>query len=117
MRKIFVCSPLHAGNGRTVDHNIAFAQELCEIAIKKGGVAPFAPHAFYTTFLNDAEAGDRLLGMICGKEWLAACDEVWVYAPNLDSDVTAGMEDEIDLASQLNIRVNWAPACWKGLQR
>lgn len=110
MRTIFVCSPLRPGANsvRSVADNIALAERLCR-AVLQAGHAPFAPHAFYTRFLDDADEAQRKLGMEAGRAFLLKCDGVWVYT---GLGVSAGMCLEIDLAAREKIPVFFDPEPW-----
>lgn len=95
MKKIFVCSPYSGGDG-DIEKNVLFAQEVCR-ALASWGFAPFAPHLFYTTFLDDMVENERAAGIGCGIEWLKACDEVWVFGPQSN-----GMKLEVILAENMS---------------
>lgn len=95
MKKIFVCSPYSGGDG-DIEKNVAFAQDVCR-ALACRGYAPFAPHLFYTTFLDDMDENERAAGLGCGIEWLKACDEVWVFGPQ-----SRGMKLEVILAENMS---------------
>lgn len=97
MKKIFVCSPLRGD----IENNIRRAKELCAETVRMGH-ASFAPHAFYTQFLDDTVQKERETGIAAGIEFLKVCDEVWVYAVD---GITSGMQQEVDLAAKLDIPV------------
>lgn len=97
MKKVFVCSPLRGD----ILKNIEKAKELCHETIKMGH-ASFAPHAFYTHFLDDRIESERNTGIQAGIEFLKVCDEIWVY--DIDG-VSNGMQQEITLANELGIPV------------
>lgn len=94
--RVFVCSPFRPFRGRSRAENVARAQLLCRAACL-AGYAPFAPHLFYTAFLDDELEAERRLGIYCDLTWLAAADELWVDAASLD-DCSLGMKEEIDYA-------------------
>lgn len=103
--RVFVCSPLRAGMGRTIEQNIVLAKKLCVAAIR-AGVAPFAPHVLYTAIgLDDRSAKDRAIGMEAGQRWLAVADALWVYATDYES-CSEGMKREIDLALHCRIPID-----------
>lgn len=108
MRRVFVCSPLRARAGRTLEENRQLAIELCRRAMIVG-VAPFAPHVFYPLFLDDTEPEDRDKGMRAARRWLTAADEVWVFGR---LGISEGMAAEIALAGDLGIKVVMDPTCW-----
>ena len=74
MKKIYVCSKLR-GN---IKENIEKAKDYCKFIILKGYI-PYAPHIYFTQFLDDTKESDREIGMDQGMEWLKFCDEVWIF--------------------------------------
>lgn len=108
LKRVFVCSPLRARESNvlgtvTPQENEAIARELCRRAIHMG-VAPFAPHAFYTTFLDDRIVIEREQGMRAGAQFLLACEEIWVFE---FFGVSLGMQAEIQLARDHGIAVDY----------
>lgn len=97
MKRIFVCSP-YSGEVRT---NVKLAKELC-VRVISAGHAPFAPHLFYPQFLDDKIKQDRDFGLACGKRFLSACDEVWVYTGR---GISSGMVEEIKYAIYIGVPV------------
>lgn len=93
MKKVFICSR-YAGD---IVKNEATAERLCHMAAMQG-VAPFAPHLFYTRFLDNKNPQERDLGLISGRAFLEACDELWVYRGD---GVSSGMCGDIDYANDL----------------
>lgn len=77
-KRIQILSPLRAANGRTEEDHIEFAERLCLLATE-AGYAPFAPHVFFTRYLEDAIPDERVAGIECGLSWLLAAEEVWVW--------------------------------------
>lgn len=61
-KKVFICSPFAPRRGtreemkKEMERNIRIAQKACRYAALEGNV-PYAPHLFFTQFLDD---GDRL---------------------------------------------------------
>lgn len=96
MKKVFVCSPLKGD----LDLNIEKAKGYCRYVLGCGHV-PYAPHVFFTQFLNDNVQRERELGMLGGIEFLKICDEIWVFG----NTISEGMSKEISLAKHLNIPV------------
>ena len=115
-KRVFVCSPLKARAGNTLPDNVALARRLCLLATRSG-VAAFAPHVFYSGFLDDTVEADRQLGMKAGRAWLAAAHEVWVYDALGTSD---GMQADIDffkrVKSDYGHRVLTNLPCWIGME-
>jgi len=93
MKRIFVCSP-YAGD---VELNELIAETLCHQLVKMG-YAPFAPHLFFTRFLDDNFQEEREIGIRTGLTFLDVCDEVWVYTGN---GISSGMQHEIEYAETL----------------
>lgn len=116
-RRVFVCSPLRPRDGFTYADHVDLAKRLCVAAVR-AGVAPFAPHIFYTSIgLDDHRQTDRDAGIACGLRYLAVADEVWVYADDLHG-CSEGMRKEVELAQSLILPVTvvWMPNCWVGLK-
>jgi hypothetical protein len=96
-KRVFICSR-YAGD---IERNIATALALCRMAVE-AGCAPFAPHLIYTRFLNDADPGERELGISLGLRFMEICDEVWVYTGD---GISEGMQCEITHARRLGKRI------------
>lgn len=82
---------------------------------------PIAPHVYFTTFLDDTLAEERMLGMEHGLTALGLAQELWVYSKR---GVSTGMKREIEAASNWgrpdldrprNMPVTFDPPCWEGL--
>jgi len=96
MKKIFVCSPLRGdleGNQKKAEQ---YCKQVCEL-----GYAPYAPHLFFTRFLDDNVEWERNTGILGGIEFLAVCDELWYFGDT----ITTGMSCEIGFAEEHNIPV------------
>ena len=92
---IFICSPYRGD----VEANVQKARSYCRFAIRRGCI-PFAPHLFFTQFLDDSIACEREDGMTMGLSMLALCGELWAFGTP-----TAGMAAEISEAERLKILV------------
>ena len=98
MKKVFICSPLRGDMAL----NIFNAEEYSrEVAIKYGNI-PVCPHIYFTRFLDDDNEVERKLGMLFGCELLSLCDEMNVYG-----EPSEGMKQEIELAKELKIKINY----------
>ena len=97
MKRVFITSRYR---GHVV-RNLMTAMKLCLRAIGEG-CAPFAPHLFYTSFLDDSVPSEREAGMACGTAFIDACDEMWVYTGDGISD---GMRQEVDHARRIGVPV------------
>lgn len=96
MKKIFVCSPLRGD----IEGNIKKAEGYCRFVANLGHV-PFAPHLFFTRFLDDNVEAERNLGINGGLEFLKCCDELWIFG----DVVSEGMEKEIEFCLKNKIPV------------
>lgn len=96
---IFVSSPLRGD----VDKNIKKACKYCNWVMHKGHI-PYAPHLFFTRFLDDLKKDDRDAGLQAGLEMLKRCDEVWLFADD-PSNLSRGMLLEKELAEKCAIPV------------
>ena len=95
---IYVCSPYRGD----VAVNTEFAKRCCSEVIR-AGKTPFAPHLFFTQFLDDNIPDERERGISCGLEVLSLCSEIWVFGEK----ITEGMLAEIDYAEQYGIVVKY----------
>lgn len=99
MKRVFICSPLRADTDEGYEANKVKARKYCEFAVNMG-CNPFAPHIFYTQFLDDRNPAHREAGIAMGLIELESCTELWYFDPP-----TSGMKMEIDKATNLGIRV------------
>lgn len=98
MKFVYICSPLRGD----VERNIRRANGYCRFVVKEG-VLPLAPHAIFTSFLDDTISEERRKGMTLGLELLKRCNEVWVFGEK----ITEGMQSEIKAAVELNIPIQY----------
>lgn len=75
--KIYVCSPLKGD----IEKNIEKAKGYCrDIMLNSNGEnVAFAPHAFFTQFLDDEIPEHRAIGLKAGLDMLLMFDELWVF--------------------------------------
>lgn len=99
---VFVCSPL-SGN---VEANQELARGYCR-AVVNDGKNPFAPHLFYTQFLDETCSVERARGIELGARWLCLCDEVWVFGRSDFDSCSPGMQFEIRVALENSIPVRY----------
>lgn len=113
MLRVFVCSPLRGD----IVKNQELCRKLCHEVIKQGH-APWAPHLFYTQFLNDGDATERNTGIAAGISWLGQADQVWVFAETFE-ECSSGMRMEIERALKFSIPpdVIYMPDCWQKYPR
>lgn len=93
-KMVFVCSPLR-GDFET---NRKVAELLCRIVALKGHL-PFAPHIYFTRFLDEFTGVERTMGIESGLQILELCDEMWVFS--FDGVISEGMRIEIEHAKAL----------------
>ncbi len=93
---VFICHPLR----NDLIGNIRRVQEICKLAYRTG-VIPFAPHIYFTQFLNDMVSSERTLALAFDLEILRRCDELWVFGENL----TEGMKGEIQFAKWIGVPI------------
>lgn len=101
--KVFICSPYRAKTDEGIMDNIKQAQGYCREAALAGH-NPFAPHLFYTYFLDDRIEKERNIGIKLGIEELRTCDQVWVYAADYYA-CSEGMKKEVLVAWSIGIPV------------
>lgn len=117
MDKVFVCSPL-VGNvpedasehviEQAMKNNQDWAEMYCWY-VTMHGHRPFAPHLFYTRFLNDRDPKARELGIQMGLEDLKECVELWIFLHEGDTP-SRGMKREIELAEKQRITIRYIPS-------
>lgn len=105
MKRVFICSPYRNEDYLKQITNCGNAKEYCKFACLNG-VAPFAPHVFYTEFLHDCIDEERQLGTECAFAFLDICNEIWVFA-DFNKDISEGMKKEIEYAETNNITIRY----------
>jgi hypothetical protein len=100
-KDIFVCSPLRGD----IEGNTKKAEQYCRYVTLLGH-NPFAPHLFYTRFLDEHSELERKMGIALGMQRLRKCDEVWVFA-DCFLHCSAGMMAEINEAHLYGIPVKY----------
>jgi hypothetical protein len=98
IKKVFVCSPLRGD----IESNIKKAEAYCYYVCSLGNI-PYAPHVFFTRFLDELKEEEREIGIAGGIEFLKVCDECWVFGEN----ITEGMRREIEVCSECGIPVKF----------
>jgi hypothetical protein len=111
---IFVCSPYRG----KFEHDNKEIQELCRTIIKKHNIeqarrycreimlmgdVPFAPHLYFTQFLDDNDPTERNKGIEAGMRMMYDCSEVWVFG----DVISDGMRREIEFAKQIGKAVKY----------
>lgn len=92
--KAYICSP-YTGD---IETNIVRARAMCFIAARQG-YNPFAPHLYYTQFLDDALPAQRKQGIQFGLEEIRQSERIFIA----DGLCSTGMAAEIKVARELGI--------------
>jgi hypothetical protein len=100
---VYIASPLKADTPEEVQHNIRIAELICRRVILEFASTPFAPHIYFTRFLNDADPAERQRGMDAGLAVMRLCWGLWVFGDR----ITAGMKKEIQKADRLGIGITY----------
>ena len=106
----FVCSPYRPKSSDPVEAlaeiaaNTERAQKACRL-LTKLGYLPLAPHLYFTSFLQDEDAGEREDGILMGLKWLEMASELFCFG----DEITEGMSIEIARAKELGIPVKMLP--------
>ena len=98
MRIIYICSPLKGD----IQQNLENALEYCRRVTFEGNV-PIAPHAYFTSFLDDRIPQERKVGMEMGMEVLKHADELHVFG----NVISEGMKNEITYAEENGIPITY----------
>ena|ERR1700682_5667682 len=110
-RLVYICSPYRASPTRTVAQNVDLAQRLCHAALDDGFV-PFAPHLFFTRFLDEENEKERASGIAAALRFLGVMDQVWVFD---HCGISEGMRLEIAKAADFGLPVFYRPAAWRNI--
>lgn len=98
---IFVCSPLRGD----IDKNIENTKKYCRYVLEQGHI-PYAPHLFFTQFLDECNEDERKMGIDAGIEMMGHCDELWNFIDNKDN-LSQGMKLENEAAKNLNLQIKF----------
>jgi len=91
---VYICSPYTGDTERNTER----AQGHARFAFSQG-YYPCAPHLYFPQFLDDNDPVQRNLGLSYALEWLAKCEEIWVFGDK----ISEGMKGEIAEAQRLGI--------------
>ena len=97
MKKVYICAPLGASLGVSIEDNLQRVKKYTKYALQCG-TAPVVPH-FYALCLDDNIPKEREIGMTAGLSLLWFCDEMWIFG----NVVTKGMQAEIQFCKNLNV--------------
>ena len=95
---IYVCHPLSGD----IKGNVARVRHICRDLYSKD-IIPFAPHIYFTQFLDDNNPSERELALLFGREMVKRCDELWVFGDRISD----GMRCEIDYAKKVGIPISY----------
>ena len=104
----YVCSPLKAyydvdkNVELTEEENIMLAEQYCIIVMNRGYI-PFAPHVYFTQFLDDRVEAQRAQGLKMGLDAIKYCLKMFVFG----SYISAGMKAEIEYAKMNYIEIEY----------
>ena len=96
---VYVCSPLKGD----IEKNIKNAKSYCRFVYEKGFI-PYAPHLFFTQFMNDDNENERNDAITMGLQMLKCATELWVFT---DSGISMGMAQEIEQAGREDMPVRY----------
>ena len=91
---IYVCSPLAGDEVKNLEKTARYCRFVASCK-----AIPFAPHLYFTSFLDESNSDERDQGMEMGCEVLGQCDAMWVFG----NKKSLGMKIEIEKANQLGI--------------
>ncbi len=102
---VFIASPLRSDTPEGEESNKQYALDFIKKLWDKKGEIGFAPHLYFTQFLDDHDEEERLAGMECGAHVMRICQRMYVVGPILSE----GMEAEIGIAQELEIPIIHVP--------
>lgn len=107
MKRVFICSPYRGDR----DRNDAYLAACMADSLVRGE-APFAPHAIYPRYLDDADPAQREAGISAGLAWLEYAQMVAIYD---DLGVSDGMDrEELEaLAHMIEVEYRSLGAPWR----
>lgn len=101
----FVASPYA---GLDVERNEQFAIGLCRQIALETGYLPFAPHLYFTRFLNDKVPAERELGISYARTMQEIAVRCGFFVPPWRDRFSVGMVHEHNLAVALRKPVDQA---------
>lgn len=90
---VYVCSA-YGGSFENFQKAVGYCKYVASL-----GHIPYASHVMLHGILQDDVYEQRLKGLQAGFEMIRIVDTVWVFT--VDSEITRGMQQEIDLAKKL----------------
>lgn len=103
MRLVVIESPYAGDTPEAIRANVDYGRRCLADSLSRG-VAPFASHLLYTQpgVLDDANPGQRSIGIAAGLQWSAASNFTAVY---YDRGLSKGMKEGLRNAVRLGLRV------------
>ena len=98
MEKAYICSPLAGNEKENINNAIAYAKFVyhrCEMI-------PIVSH-FYALIFEDADKGEREIGISIGLGQILDSDHLWVFG----NTISDGMGDEIRKAMALKRPIHY----------
>ena len=96
---VYVCSPLRGDT----EKNIKNAKSYCRFVYEKGYI-PYAPHLFFTQFMDDEKENERNDAITMGLHMLKCASELWIFT---DNGISFGMAQEIEQAGREDMPVRY----------
>ena len=96
-KKIFVCSPYRGNIEKNTKKAVFAARFICNC-----GHIPVVPHLYFPQFLDENDQFERSCGIEYGIELMKVCDQLWL----IGSEITKGMEYELEVAKEIRIPVS-----------
>lgn len=101
MKKVYICSPFRAQDGKELARNINYARELTRAAME-AHMAPITPHLYLTQCLDEEVPEERAAGLKIGLELMKTCDFVLA---GVKYGISEGMRGELDAAREMGTEV------------
>lgn len=98
IRSAFVGSPYSADSDEKRKEYDDYLKDCVLFCIRRH-IAPFAPHGFFTKFLNDKDPDERANGINCGIRIGEKLDAAIFF---IDYGISKGMADEIKRSISIN---------------
>lgn len=101
LKKLYICSPFRAKDGKELVRNINYARELTRAAVE-AHMAPITPHLYLTQCLDEEIPEERAAGLKIGLELMKTCDFVLA---GVKYGISEGMREEINTARETGAEV------------
>lgn len=101
MKRVYICSPFRAKDGKEFIRNMEYARELTRAAVE-AHMAPVTPHLYLPQCLDEEIPEERAAGLKVGLELLKSCNFVLA---GVKYGISEGMQGEMDAAREMGIEV------------